>query len=110
MYSGPQEHNVTLAQKLHTDESSKAALMDLIPTKFQELLTTPEQRHGLMDVVLNKQRRPHALFGEQRIFLVEAESMVVEQADIEDVVQQLGEANIGSDNRVGWMAASTASA
>jgi stage III sporulation protein SpoIIIAA len=100
-YSGPQEHNAALAQKLHTDESSMAALMDLIPTKFQELLTTPEQRHGLMDVVLDKQRRPQAFFGEQRMFLVEDESVIVEQVDIEDVVQQLGESNIGSDNRVG---------
>lgn len=90
-----------LAQKLHTDETSMDALTELIPDKFQDLLATPEQRYGLMDVVLDKRRRPQAFFGEKRMFLVEDKSVVVEQEDIEGIVQQLGESNIGSDNRVG---------
>ena len=71
-------------------------LLEVLPRTVREALRPPAAREQLLEVVLDLGRVPEARYPGRAVALGEA---VVERADLEEVVQQLGA--FGGDNRAG---------
>ena len=71
-------------------------LLEVLPRTVREALRPPAAREQLLEVVLDLGRVPEARYPGRAVALGKA---VVERADLEEVVQQLGA--FGGDNRAG---------
>jgi len=81
-------------QKEITDDLD--ALLEVLPPHIREPLVAREDRHELLEVVMDLGRPPEARYPEHEVLLAETE---VSEADIDYVVSRIGE--FGDDNRAG---------
>jgi stage III sporulation protein SpoIIIAA len=64
------------------------------------LVPTPKAHYELVDIVLDRERRPHCWCEGTRLNLSEDTTRVVEQAEIDAIIAKLG--GFGRDNRAGF--------
>jgi stage III sporulation protein SpoIIIAA len=81
-------------QKEITDDLD--ALLDVLPPHIREPLAAREDRHDLLEVVMDLGRLPEARYPAREAWLAETE---ITEADLEYVVSHIGQ--FGGDNRAG---------
>ena len=72
------------------------ALLEVLPPPIREPLVARDDRHELLEIVMDLGRRPEARYPGREVLLAETE---VSEADLECVVSGVGE--FGDDNRAG---------
>ncbi|OQS04344.1 hypothetical protein THRCLA_03407 [Thraustotheca clavata] len=80
---------------IHEDLSE---ILSLLPEDLATPLTEPTVASGLLDIVLDRGRRPWAWVNGSRLFLVDNDRLVT-QEDLDGIVEKVG--GFGSDNRAG---------
>ena len=81
-------------QKEITDDLD--ALLDVLPPPIRESLANRDDRHELLEVVMDLGRLPEARYPGREVLLAETE---ITEADLDYVVARIGE--FGDDNRAG---------
>ncbi|OQR86419.1 hypothetical protein THRCLA_10553, partial [Thraustotheca clavata] len=73
-------------------------ILALLPEDLARPLTEPSVASGLLDIVLDRGRRPWAWVNGSRLFLVDNDRLVT-QEDLDGIIEKIG--GFGSDNRAG---------